>query len=215
MDLTSLKNLIYHKAKIDSAITADVNMVISVIDAVVSDFSRRYPWSFLKKRDATKSLASGEYQLELPTDFVSLISTELVDSGNIVYPVHSFKERAYAEGNPDLTETGRPYLAWIYYSSGKWYLEFRPKSDGAYTVRLSYKATLSSDDLTFVPNGLVIFWGCMSAFAPPDEMALYKKMYENGILSMWGSDRVDMGEEPQLYPDEAVTAFNKYMESIH
>jgi len=216
MTLDQLKNLIYHKAKISSAETSEVNIVTSVIAEVINDVCKRYFWSFLEEKDDSSiTLSAGEYQKELPSDFLHLKGVVLKDADNITYPVFSEKELEVYRGKPDLDDTGRPYLRWVYWdSANKYYLQFHPKSDGSYTVLLRYLQKLNEDEIGRIPNGLVIFFGCMRVLASPDEMAKYDTMYENGILRMWDSDDSDLEAEPELGLDEAIKQFNQYMAGI-
>lgn len=212
MGLNELKNLIYYKAKISPVKTTEVNIVDSVIAGVIDDFCRRFPWTFLGVVDDDSiSLSAGDYQKALPRDFLHLRAVRLKDSDNVIYKVFSEEEFKAYERSSDLDDTGRPYLRWVYQDSErKFYLQFHPKSNAAFTVLLRYLQKLKPDEVGRIPNGLVIFFGCMQILAPPKEMGTYRTLYENGILQEWVSDRPDREEELQWGLDPVTKAYNEF-----
>jgi len=216
MEKTKLQKLIYYKLNISPNQESETDIVASVIGEIMKDVSKRYPWSFLAKKSTSLSLTSGDYQIDLPRDLSHLISVALLDSDNIVYPVHSTKPTEFdRDGTPDLDDTDRPYKCWIYWDDDRNpCLEFRPKSDGSYTIQLRYRQTLGFDDVEAIPNGLIIFWGVMAVLATHEELGSYHTLYERGIQEMWIDDVPDLGEETNQQVDEATKTFNEFMGNL-
>lgn len=215
MNKAGLQNLIYHKAKISPSATTETDIVDTVIAEVLLVFCKERPWTFLKKKSTSITLSAGDYQKELPDDFLHLVSVEVVDSDNVVYPSYSTKPKSFGEDNPDLDDTGRPKKHWHYRDSNrKSHLEMRPKSDGSYTLHIWYLEKLNVDDINVIPNALVLFWGCMAVLGSPDEMRMYKNLYNEGIFEMWASDNPDLENQPEQEMDPQTETFNEYMATI-
>jgi len=212
MGINELKALIYHRAGISPNKTTETNIVASVITEVILDFCKRFPWSFLEEQnDDGITLSVGDYQKALPSDFLHLVRVRLKDSDNIIHKVFSEEEFKAYERSTDLDDTSRPYLRWVYYDSSRDpYLQFHPKSDGSYTVLLRYLQKLGADDIARIPNGLVIFFGCMEILAAPEEMAIYGKRYEDKIIQMWMSDNIDLEAETERELDPAILNYNRF-----
>jgi len=216
MEKTKLQKLIYYKLNISPNQESETDIVASVIGEIMKEISKRYPWSFLAKKNTGLTLTSGQYQKDLPRDLAHVISVALIDSDNLVYPVHTIKPTEFdRDGIPDLDDTDRPYKGWVYWDDDRNpCYEFRPKSDGSYTVQLRYRQTLGFDDVEAIPNGLVIFRGVMAELAPPDQMNAYEGRYERGIQQMWIDDVPDLGEETNQQVDEATKTFNEFMGNL-
>lgn len=215
MNLASLKNLIYHKANVSPDDDDQVAIVATVIAEVLDDVSRRFPWSFLKKQSTSITFSAGDYQKELPADFLQLIHFELKDSGNKLHPVHSVNQRIFGEELPNLGATGGPYRFWYYYDgSRKPYIECRPKLDGDYTANIWYKEKLSTSSMSVIPNGLVVAYGCLAMLAPTDEMDAYDGRFERGILKMWANDMPDLSAEIRMGVDQRIEAYNRFTAGI-
>lgn len=216
MEKTKLQKLIYHKLVMSPNNESETAIVDSVIGEVMKDISKKYPWSFLAKKKTSLSLTSGDYQIDLPRGLSHVISIALLDSDNLVYPVHSIKPTEFDRDNiPDLDDTDRPYMGWVYWDdNGNPCYEFRPKSDGSYTVQLRYRKMLGFGDVEAVPNGLVVFWGVMAVMATHEEVASYHTLYERGIQQMWIDDVPDLSEESNQKIDPATETFNDFMGTI-
>jgi hypothetical protein len=218
LDTTSLDKLVAWKASLDISDDDTADRIQSVRTEILLDISKRYPWSFLERKSESITLSSGDYHKELPPDFLRIIGVGIFSTtDNVVYPVHSERAGNWEEGNPDEDDTDQPYFYWLEWHSitGKPWIALRPKSDSSLTLRIRYQKKLLADQVPFIPNGLVPFFGMMSVLiSDADKMNLYKSLYEAGIEQMWISDMPDLNDAPDLKPDRAIEIFNEYMDSL-
>jgi len=212
-----LDKLVAWKAGLSLNNKIQKDVITSVRPEVLLDISKRYPWSFLERKSELITLSAGDTLKELPPDFLRIIGVALIDSDDVVYPVHSEKSSTWEEGQPDQTNTDRPYLYWLEWNTatGKPWIVLKPKSDGSYTLRVRYQKKLMKDQVALIPDGLVPFYGIMLILEKNvEQMTIYKNLYEGGINKMWASDMPDLNDAPDLKPDRAIENFNIYMDGL-
>jgi len=208
-----LDKLVAWKAAKSLDNTEDKDIIECVRAEILLDISKRYPWSFLERKSESISISAGDTEKNLPYDFVRIIGVALIDSDNVVYPVHSEKPATYEEEQPDEDDTDRPHLCWIEWdaTTGKPKIVLKSKSDGSYTLRLRYQKKILEDQVSLIPDGLAAFYGMMMIVGAEDQMVTYKNMYEAAIGQMWASDMPDLNDMSDLKPDKALEIFNQYM----
>ena len=217
MNTDRLDKLVAWKAGLSLTTKRDKDIITSVRPEVLLDISKRYPWSFLERKSESISLSAGDTLKKLPPDFLRVIGVALIDSGDVVYPVHSQKSATWEEGRPDQTHTDRPYLYWIEWNvtTRKPGIVLKPKSDGSYTLRIRYQKKILADQVSLIPDGLVPFYGMMLILEKSvEQITIYKNLYETGIEKMWASDMPDLNDTPDLKPDRAIENFNIYMDGL-
>lgn len=214
MNTDRLDKLVAWKAGLSLTNKVQKDIITSVRPEVLLDISKRYPWSFLERKSESISLSADDTEKKLPPDFLRIIGVALIDSDDVVYPVHSQKSSTWEEGQPDQTHTDRPYLYWLEWhtTTGRPQIVLKPKSDGSYTLRIRFQKKLLADQVSLIPDGLVPFYGMMLILEKNvEQITIYKNLYEGGISKMWKSDMPDLNDAPDLKPDRAIENFNQYM----
>ena len=214
MNTTNLDKIVAHKAGLSPDNETDAEIIAIARAETLADISRRWPWSFLERKDTDTTLAADDTETDLPDDFVRLIcKPALYASDNQVYQIHPEQPGTHDEGNPDEDDTVQPYTYWLEWdsTSGDPKIVFGQKVDGAYTLRLRYQKTLSADQVAVLPHGLPAGYGMMVLLCNPDETATYKNLYEAAIAEMWASDIPDLNDMPDLKADRAIERFNQDM----
>lgn len=220
MDTNNLDQLVAWKVGM-SLDNADQAKKIEVVRAaILEDISERYPWSFLERKTETISLSSGDREKTLPKDFQRLISVALIDSDNVVYPIHPAQPSEVEEENPDLDDTDRPYRRWLEWDSvtQRPQVVLDPKCDASYTLRLRYQKKLMPNQVLLVPNGLIAFWGMVVVLTKVEKSDVIKKysdLYEFGIQRMWASDMPDLNYAGDQKVALSIERFNQDMDGIH
>lgn len=212
----TIEKIARHKLQVSSASTLDVDIIEETRKAVVDDICGRHPWTFLRRGTQSDTLAADDSSKDLPGNFLSMREVVVYASDNVIFPVHSRREIQYDEANPDTDDTGRPYLYWVEMdtSTGKPVVQFRPKSDGVYTLRSRFYQKLEENETDLIPNGLVVVHGIVATLNTGTQQVQDKQLYEAGISEMWSNDALDLNDEPVFQDDPVTTSFNRYIDSI-
>lgn len=211
-----IDKIVRHKLQVSSADTLGGDIIEETRKAVVNDICGRQPWTFLRRGTQSDTLAADDSSKNLPGNFLSMREVVIIDSDNIIYPVHSKREIQYDQDNPDTDTTGKPFRYWVemHEDTGKPVLQFRPKSNGVYTLRSKFYQKLEENETDLIPNGLVVVNGVLAALNTGDQQVQDEKLYEASISKMWSNDALDLNDEPVLQDDPVTTSFNRYIDSI-
>lgn len=211
-----IDKIVRHKLQVSSASPVDVDVIEETRKAVVDDICGRHPWTFLRRGTQTDTLAADDSSKDLSSNFLFMREVVVYASDNVIYPVHSKREIQYDQANPDTDSTGRPFLYWVemHEDTGKPVLQFRPKSDGVYTLRSKFYQKLAENETDLIPNGLVVVNGIVAALNTGKQQITDKELYEAGIFEMWSNDALDLNDEPVFEDDPVTTSFNLYIDSI-
>lgn len=211
MNTNALDKIVAHKASLALTNKKNKDIIAIARGVIVPDIGGRYPWSFLERKSTSITLVAGDVEKVLPSDFLRKISLVIYASDNIILPVHTEKPSSHDEEGPDEDSTDRPFTNWIEWNSttGKPWIRFGQKSDGAYTLRLRYQKKLSAKQVALLPNGLSAIHGMMMLLCKPDQLVTYKNLYEAAIAEMWASDMPDLNDAPDLKPARAIERFNQ------
>lgn len=204
------------KLQISSATTLETNIIEETRKAVVDDICGRHPWTFLRRGTQTDTLAADDSSKNLSGNFLSMREVVVYKSDNVIRKVHSRREIQYDEGTPDMDSTGRPFLYWVemHEDTGKPVIQFRPKSDGVYTLRSKFYQKLEENETDLIPNGLVVVNGILATLRDGEQQGRDKNLYEAGISEMWSNDALDLNDEPVFEDDPVTTSFNRHIDSI-
>ena len=216
MNNPTIEKIVRHKLQVSSASPVDVDIIEETRKAVVDDICGRHPWTFLRRGTQSDTLAASNSSKNLSGNFLSMREVVVYASDNVIYPVHSKREIQYDQDNPDTDSTGRPFLYWVEKDedTGKPVLQFRPKSDGVYTLRSKFYQKLEENETNLIPNGLVVVHGIVATLNTGTQQVQDKQLYEAGISEMWSNDALDLNDEPVFEDDPGTTSFNRYIDSI-
>lgn len=211
-----IEKIARHKLQVSSASTVDVDIIEETRKAVVDDICGRHPWTFLRRGTQSDTLAADDSSKNLPGNFLFMREVVVYASDNVIYKVRSRREAQYDEDNPDTDDTDRPYVYWVemHEDTGKPVIQFRPKSNGVWTLRSKFYQKLEENETDLIPNGLVVVHGIVATLNTGTQQVQDKQLYEAGISEMWSNDALDLNDEPVFEDDPVTTSFNRYIDSI-
>lgn len=216
MNNPTIEKIVRRKLQVSSAAPLETDIIEAVRIAVVDKICRRYPWPFLRRGTQTDTLAADNSSKNLSGNFLSMREVVIYASDNVIHKVRSRRETQYDEGNPDTDDTDRPYLYWVemHEDTGKPVVQFRPKSDGVYTLRSKFYQKLAENETDLIPNGMVVVRGIVAELLEGDDGGKADDRFENSLVRMWSNNTLDLNDEPVFEDDPVTTNFNRYIDSI-